>query len=89
MTSESNYTDISSKKIYLPNERGYFDQEPRIIKTFSKEDYTTLPDPVTDPTVCNNIAWLEFDYTSPAEEDTDLHSKNEGNQKSNNNNVNK
>lgn len=87
MNSESNYKDTNSTKPYLPNERGYFDQEPAVIKTFSKKDYTILPDPVTDPTVCNNIAWLEFDYTSPAEEDIDLHSSNEDTKKNSNRNI--
>lgn len=73
----------NEKKPYLPNERGYFDQEPQIIKSYSEKDCTILPDPVTDPIVSNNIAWLEFDYTSPAEEYADLHYKTENTAKTN------
>ncbi|WP_050606520.1 hypothetical protein [Clostridium niameyense] len=53
-----------SKKVYLPNERGYLEQQPKTVKSYSKKDSVILPDPVTDPIVCNNIAWQEFDYTS-------------------------
>lgn len=73
MKNKNSYKDTTSNKPYLPNERGYFDQEPQTIKSYSETDSTVLPDPVSDPIVSNNIAWLEFDYTSPAEDDTDLH----------------
>jgi len=48
---------------YAPNNRGYFDQKPRLYKAHSNKDYTLLPDPVRDPIVVNNISNAEFDYT--------------------------
>lgn len=48
---------------YAPHRRGYFEQKPRVIKSYSARDYTILPDPVTDPIVSNNISNVEFDYT--------------------------
>jgi hypothetical protein len=50
---------------YAPHERDFYDIEPREIKSYSetKNDFTTLPDPVTDPIVSNNISNVEFDYT--------------------------
>lgn len=50
-------------KIYGPKERGFFEMEPTTIKAHSKNDYSTLPDPVQDPIVSNNISNAEFDYT--------------------------
>ncbi len=61
--------DKKIEKPYLPNERGYFDEKPKIIKSYSEKDSTELPDPVTDPIVSNNIACPEFDYTSTDLED--------------------
>jgi len=55
--------DNTKSKSYAPNERGFFDQNPQKIKAYSAEDYTELPDPVTDPIASNNIASQEFDYT--------------------------
>lgn len=51
-------------KPYPPKERGYLEQNPKKIKSYSKKDYTNMPDPVQDPIVCQNIAWQESDYTS-------------------------
>lgn len=48
---------------YAPNNRGYFEQKPRLYKAYSSKDYTLLPDPVRDPIVANNISNVEFDYT--------------------------
>jgi hypothetical protein len=55
----------NEKKIYAPYERDFYDVEPREIRSYSetKNDYTTLPDPVTDPIVAMNISNVEFDYT--------------------------
>lgn len=56
-----------SKVPYLPLERDYLEQSPKELKSCSKEDKkscSNLPSPVEDPIVCNNIAWMEFDYTS-------------------------
>lgn len=55
------------EKVYLPHERDYLDQPPRELKSCSeknKKSCTKLPDPVQDPIVSNNIAYMEFDYTS-------------------------
>ncbi|MCJ7689260.1 MAG: hypothetical protein MUO60_08065 [Clostridiaceae bacterium] len=57
-----------SKKVintYAPHERDFFDIKPREIRSYSesKDDFTILPDPVTDPIVSNNISNVEFDYT--------------------------
>ena len=48
---------------YAPNNRGHFEQKPRLYKSYSAKDYTLLPDPVRDPIVVNNISNVEFDYT--------------------------
>lgn len=52
-----------AKAGYAPNNRGYFEQKPRLYKAYSSKDYTLLPDPVRDPIVSNNISSAEFDYT--------------------------
>ncbi len=52
-----------AKPGYAPNNRGYFEQKPRLFKAYSAKDYTLLPDPVRDPIVANNISNAEFDYT--------------------------
>jgi hypothetical protein len=52
-----------SKPAYAPNKRGFFEQRPRFMKSYSAKDYTLLPDPVRDPIVSNNISNVEFDYT--------------------------
>jgi hypothetical protein len=52
-----------SKAGYAPHERGYFEQKPRKRKAYSAQDFTLLPDPVTDDIVANNISNVEFDYT--------------------------
>lgn len=56
----------NKKKIYLPHERGYLEQSPNTIKSYSPsgKDFTKLPNPSEDPIVSNNIANSEFDYTS-------------------------
>lgn len=75
------------KGVYLPNERDdYHPNDENLISTAPNGDVTPLPNPATDPIVCNNIAWLEFDYTqSMADEmknledvegkSTDIHDK--------------
>jgi hypothetical protein len=52
-------------KVYPPHERDFYDIEPREIRSYSetKNDFTQLPDPVTDPIVAMNISNVEFDYT--------------------------
>lgn len=52
-----------NKKLYGPDERMQYELKPKIIKAYSKSDYILLPDPVTDPIVCNDISTWEFDYT--------------------------
>lgn len=54
------------REVYLPHERGYLEEEPKKIKSYSSsgKDYTELPDPVRDPIVSNNISYNEFDYTA-------------------------
>lgn len=49
--------------IYGPNERDFFDDSLKPIKSYSLEDYVILPNHVTDPIVTNNISSAEFDYT--------------------------
>lgn len=53
----------NTKVGYAPHNRGYFEQKPHQIRSYSEKDYVLLPDPVTDPIVCNNISNVEFDYT--------------------------
>lgn len=50
-------------KMYAPHQRDFYDLEPKDIKSYSQKDSTSLPDPVTDPIVSNNISNPEFDYT--------------------------
>ncbi|MCY6958912.1 hypothetical protein [Clostridium brassicae] len=52
-----------NSSLYGPNERGYLEEKPKIIKAHSQVDYTELPDPVRDPIVSNDISNAEFDYT--------------------------
>jgi len=52
-----------TKKGYAPHKRGYFEQKPQQIRSYSAKDYILLPDPVRDPIVANNISNVEFDYT--------------------------
>jgi hypothetical protein len=56
--------DKNKDKLYAPKERGYLEQNPQNLKSYSKKDYTIMPDTVQDPIVSQNIAWGEFDYTS-------------------------
>ncbi|MBE6066549.1 MAG: hypothetical protein E7211_02455 [Clostridium lundense] len=49
---------------YLAMERDYLEVPQKIVKSYSKTDYTKLPDNVRDPIVANNIATWEFDNTS-------------------------
>lgn len=51
------------RKIYGPKVRDFFEEQPQVIKAHSENDYTILPDNVTDPIVANNISNAEFDYT--------------------------
>ncbi|WP_027631671.1 hypothetical protein [Clostridium hydrogeniformans] len=57
-------------KVYLPKERDYLEQEPRNLRSYSKDrkTYSRMPDNVTDDVVVNNIAYQEFDYTHVMEE---------------------
>lgn len=57
--------NITNKnKIYLPNERDYYEPESHELRSYSPNgDFTTLPNPTIDPIVSNNISWMEFDYT--------------------------
>ncbi len=52
-------------KMYAPHQRYFYDIPPREIRSYSetKNDFTTLPDPISDPIVSNNICCPEFDYT--------------------------
>jgi hypothetical protein len=50
-------------KMYAPHERDFYHRESSDIRTYSEEDSTDLPDPVTDPIVAMNISNMEFDYT--------------------------
>lgn len=54
----------NTDKVYTPSERKYLEQNPKNFKSYSKKDYTKMPDPVQDPIVCQNIICPEFDYTS-------------------------
>lgn len=56
-------------KMYGPNQRNFLEQEPKVIRSYSKEDSTKLPDPVRDPIVVSNISYSEFDYTYNGGED--------------------
>jgi hypothetical protein len=64
----------TNKKTYTPNQRGYLEENPKVIKSYSENDYTLIPDNITDPIVTNNIATSEFDYTYDDEDfmDDDL-----------------
>lgn len=53
----------SKQRGYAPHKRGYFEQKPQQIRSYSMRDYILLPDPVRDPIVSNNISNAEFDYT--------------------------
>lgn len=57
------------KLTYGPNQRGYFEKSPSKIRSYSKVDYTPLPNNLTDPIVSNNISYMEFDYTYNGGED--------------------
>jgi len=61
-------------KVYPPHLRNYLEQDPTVIKGYSQNDYTKLPEPVRDPIVSNNIANSEFDYTYNEEEDMGFNS---------------
>jgi len=62
---------MSNKKPYAPNERGHFDENPKVIKSYSEKDYTLLPDNISDPIVVNNISNEEFDYIYDPEHDSE------------------
>nr|WP_066827631.1 hypothetical protein [Clostridium tepidiprofundi] len=49
--------------VYGPKERNFFEEKTSPIKSYSKNDFATLPNHVTDPIVSNNISNAEFDYT--------------------------
>lgn len=59
------------KKVYLPKEREFMEQEPSDIVACSEDgkSCTKLPDPVKDPIVSNNISNMEFDYTDDSKDD--------------------
>lgn len=50
---------------YPPKDRTFYCPEKHDLESCSKtgKTCTKLPDPTTDPIVCNNIAYGEFDYT--------------------------
>jgi hypothetical protein len=56
-------------KMYAPHQRDFLEQEPKVIRSYSKRDSTKLPDPVRDPIVAMNISNVEFDYTYNGGED--------------------
>ncbi|BDR70802.1 hypothetical protein K144313037_22140 [Clostridium tetani] len=60
--------------IYLPDERGYLEDHPKPIRTYSKNKKSSscLPDNVVDPIVSNHISTWEFDSTSK-----DMHKNND------------
>lgn len=59
-----NKVNENYKGVYLPNERdNYHPHDENLKSTAPNGDVTPLPNPATDPIVCNNIAWMEFDYT--------------------------
>lgn len=47
---------------YAPNERGYFTENRHKYRTHAA-GVRTLPEPVEDDIVANNISNVEFDYT--------------------------
>ncbi|MBU3142468.1 hypothetical protein [Clostridium sp. CF012] len=55
--------DKNQIKMYAPHQRDFYEVEPRDIRSYSENDSTMLPDPVTDPIVAMNISNVEFDYT--------------------------
>lgn len=60
---------MNSKKPYLPKVR--CDYHPVSLNSTSPNGLPTIISPVTDPVVCNNIAWQEGDYTEDmADDDT-------------------
>jgi len=63
--------DKNKIKMYAPHQRDFYDIEPKVIRSYSetKNDFTTLPDPINDPIVSNNISNVEFDYTYNGGED--------------------
>ncbi|CUH95962.1 hypothetical protein P22_2050 [Propionispora sp. 2/2-37] len=48
---------------YAPNERGYFTENRRKYRTHAASGVRTLPEPIEDDIVANNISNVEFDYT--------------------------
>ena len=49
---------------YLPHDRLFDEPSKTSLRSYSETgDYTTLPNPLTDPIVSNNISTAEFDYT--------------------------
>ena len=68
--------DEIQSKCYLPEKRtDYHPKDSDLISTAPNGDITPLPNPATDPIVCNNISYMEFDYTqSMANEMNDLES---------------
>ena len=63
----NNYSGKTNKNnsIYAPNIRGFMDSDPKQVHSCSKDGKSCvkLPNHVTDPIICNNIATWEFDYT--------------------------
>ena len=72
MSSQANKNNNSCqecdlKNSYLPRARsGYEPDKSELVSKAPDGSYTTLPNPVEDPIVCNNIAYSEFDYTEGA-----------------------
>mgnify|MGYP001595412051 CR=1 FL=1 len=68
--------DEIESKCYLPEKRtDYHPKDSELTSTAPNGDTTLLPNPATDPIVCNNISYMEFDYTqSMANEMDDLES---------------
>lgn len=64
--------------VYLPDERtGYHPNDEDLVSKAPNGDITPIPNPATDPIVCNNISWPEFDYTeSMADEMNDFEDAN-------------
>lgn len=58
---------------YLPNERSWYEApEEKLISKSPEGIDTILPDPVDDPIVVNNIAYMEFDYTEDLLADSEI-----------------
>lgn len=54
---------MDSKKPYLPKVRTNYSPTEAECQSSVNGGAVNIPDPVNDPIVSNNIAWMEFDYT--------------------------